>query len=1176
MHGIGMKQETALLDVRLEDRYRLDQGQVLLNGSQALVKLLLLRRELDAAAGLNTAGYVSGYRGSPLGGVDQALWKATAALEDANVVFEPGVNEDLAATAVWGTQQLENIGEATVDGVFALWYGKGPGVDRSGDPIKHGNYAGAHPKGGVLAVFGDDHPGKSSTIAHHSEQAMAANGVPVLYPSTVQEILHYGVAGFELSRYSGCWCGLKLVNETVEQTATVDVRLAAAPLVQPERSDLLPPEGVHFRGTFSPQRDESILMNHRLPLVHRFARANALDKVIVGNGSTAALGIVTAGKACQDVLEALALLGIDDARATELGVAVYKVGLIWPIEPDGLREFAQGKRELFFVEEKDAFLEKQAAALLYNLAQRPSITGKSDLEGRHLLAADLQLEPAHVAEALARRIAGQIELPPEVRERASALAPKGAGAFAILTADERRTPYFCSGCPHNTSTQVPEGSLALAGIGCHGMAVMHKPRTLHSVHMGGEGLNWVGAHRFTRRKHVFQNLGDGTYFHSGLMAIRAAAASGANITYKILYNDAVAMTGGQPVDGPISLPSIARQLIAEGVREVHVVSENPQPWRGAGLLPPTVQVHAREMLESVQKELREREGCTAIIYEQTCAAEKRRRRKRGRLAEPDKRLWINPAVCEGCGDCSEQSSCISIEPLTTELGTKRAINQEACNKDYSCAQGFCPSFVGVHGAALKRGGSVPVAADTLAALPLPAQPELGERPMSILLAGVGGTGVVTVAAVIAMAAHLEKKSASTYDMTGLAQKNGAVYSHVRISAPGAAIASQRIGIGQADLVLAFDTLAGLGEDGWRTLDARRSHFIGNDAVVPTAAFAKEQRLPPAASILQQRVRRKLGDERSTFVDAAELSRRFCGDPLGANMLLLGVAVQHGLVPVSVAAIQRAIELNAVAVELNQRAFAVGRLWAHDPQALQVAAPGAGESAPRALSLHETIEAGKVHLTAYQGVPYARQYERLVRRVAAAEALAQPGSAEIAEAAALHLRRLMAYKDEYEVARLHTAPQMRESLQALFSPGYRLTLHLAPPMFSRRDPATGHLRKREFGRWIFPALKLMAKLKGVRGTVWDVFGYTRERRAERALRDQYVDDLEAIVARLGAGNHVEALALARWPGIVRGFGHVKERNMQAAQEERERLLSGFMNVQPTSATPGEEQPLRCAP
>lgn len=493
MHGVGMRQETTLLDVRLEDRYRPDQGKVLLNGSQALVRLLLLRRELDTAAGLDTAGYVSGYRGSPLGGVDQALWKASAALKEANVVFEPGVNEDLAATAVWGTQQLENIGEATVDGVFALWYGKGPGVDRSGDPIKHGNYAGAHPKGGVLAVFGDDHPGKSSTIAHHSEQAMAANGLPVLYPSNVQEILQYGVAGIELSRYSGCWCGLKLVNETVEQAATVDVTLAATPLVHPDRADLLPPEGVHFRGTFSPQRDESILMNHRLPLVHRFARANALDRIVIGDAKTATLGIVTAGKACQDVLEALTLLGIDDARATALGIAVYKVGLIWPIEPQGLREFAKGMRELFFVEEKEAFLEKQVATLLYNQAQRPSITGKTDLEGRQLLASDLQLEPAQVAAALGRRIAAHIELPQEIQERADSLGPKGAGVLSILSADERRTPYFCSGCPHNTSTEVPEGSLALAGIGCHGMAVMHKPRTLHSVHMGGEGLNWVGV-----------------------------------------------------------------------------------------------------------------------------------------------------------------------------------------------------------------------------------------------------------------------------------------------------------------------------------------------------------------------------------------------------------------------------------------------------------------------------------------------------------------------------------------------------------------------------------------------------------------------------------------------------------------------------------------------------------
>jgi indolepyruvate ferredoxin oxidoreductase len=1148
----------------LDERFNLAQGSAVLTGAQALIAVLLMLRERDRRAGMSTGGYVSGYRGSPLGTFDQALWAAARHLKAAGIVFDPGVNEDLAATAVWGTQQLDALGPADVDGVFAMWYGKGPGVDRSGDPFKHANYTGTHPRGGVLAVFGDDHPGKSSTVAHHSEQAMAANSIPVLYPSNVEDILRFGLLGFALSRYAGCWASLKVVNETIEQTATVDIDPQAQHIALPDAADLLPPEGVHYRGAFAPARDESILLHHRLPLVLRFARANRIDQCTMGDES-ARLGLVSAGKAYQDTRQALSYLAIDDARARTLGLALYKVGMVWPLEPLGLKEFAAGKSELFFIEEKAAFVERQAAAVLYNEAARPRIVGKYDEHGAPLVALETQLEPQDLALAIAARLRAAGLADEALQARVALLAPRRSGVIALATAKDGRTPYFCSGCPHNTSTNVPEGSVALAGIGCHSMAMFYKPRTLLSTQMGGEGMNWSGLHHFSKTRHVFQNLGDGTYFHSGLMALRGAVASKANITYKILYNDAVAMTGGQPVDGPLSVSRVARQVLGEGVKQVVLVSDNPDLHRSDAAIPEEVTIRHRNELDAVQRELREVAGCTVLIYEQTCAAEKRRRRKRKVMADPPKRLFINQAVCEGCGDCSAQSGCISIEPIETALGRKRAINQSSCNKDYRCAEGFCPSFVTVTSGSLRRPAQGDLPEGLLQDIPVPPVRPVADG-FSVMVAGIGGTGVITVSAVLAMAAHLEHKAASVYDMTGVAQKNGTVFSHLRVAAEPSGIASQRIGLREADLVLAFDMLAGLADEAARTLDMERSRFLGNDRVPPTAAFARNPDHRVEVSMLQRKVACVVRPEHVDYVDATGLATTLCGDAVAANTFLLGVAAQKGWLPVGVAAIERALELNGVQVESNRRALRLGRLWVTNRAAVEAASAGIS---PSALKLPQGLQEVLAHrtelLTRYQSTDYARRYRALVEGIAQAEAAVAPGSERLALAVAEGLAKLMAYKDEYEVARLHTAPEFQAALAAQFEGPQRLRFNLAPPLLSRRDPLTGQLKKSEYGPWILPAMRLLARLRFVRGTPFDIFGYTAERRAERELIADYEALLQRLASELRAHNLEIAIQLAQVPQRIRGYGHVKELSMVEANTTRQALLSEFEAASAAPAT-----------
>ena len=1142
-----------LRTVRLDDKYALASGSVLMSGTQALVRLPLLQRAVDQVAGLNTAGFVTGYRGSPLGAYDMELWGEAQRLEDAQVVFRPGVNEDLAATAVWGTQQAPLLPGTRYDGIFAIWYGKGPGVDRSGDVFKHGNRQGASKHGGVLVCAGDDHPGKSSTVSHQSEQALAANHIPVLYPASVQELLEYGMFGWALSRFSGLWVALKCTNETVEGTSTVDVDPARFHYATPEVA--APPTGLNTnpRPMALREADEMLVTRYRLPAAHAFARANGIDRVVI-DAPQRRLGIVATGKGYADVMQALQVLGLDRDRAAQLGLGLYKVGMIWPVEPQGLREFAAGHAEVLFVEEKAAFVEEQAARILYHLpeSQRPRLTGKVDDQGRTLLSADQQLQFADVALAIAARLEAMGMVDDALRGRVALLQSRQSHARENVAGPATRAPYFCSGCPHNTSTVVPEGSLALAGIGCHTMAGYMNRRTLMPTQMGGEGLNWTGIAPFTSMPHVFQNLGDGTYFHSGLLAVRGAVAAGVNITYKILYNDAVAMTGGQPVEGHLSPLEVARQLLAERVRRVVLVSDEPDQYRDAAAgVPPEVTVHHRDELHTLQLELRATPGVTAIVYEQTCAAEKRRRRKRGEFPDPPKRVFINDAVCEGCGDCSVQANCVSILPKETEFGRKREIDQSNCNKDYSCVKGFCPSFVTVHGGQLRKPKVAHLDLAALSSLPEPPAPALTpSRSWNVLVAGIGGTGVVTVGSVLAMAAHMEGKRASVIDMTGLAQKNGAVWSHLRIStspatagevarSAGEGLIGARVGLAEADLLLGCDLVTAAEKDSVFTLDPGRSRAVVNSWLQPTAQFQLDPSLALDREAELRPIRTGVATERLHALDATSLARDLLGNTIGANFLLVGYALQAGGLPLSLAAIERAIELNGQAVEFNKRALALGRLAAHDWAAVEklrdAAAPPLTPRIPAAQTLEAVTQRRVDYLTEYQDRAYADRYHRMVHRVRDAERDRARGLAGLADAVARNYFKLLAYKDEYEVGRLHSSPAFLAELERTFEGDRHLRFHLAPPLLSRPDPRTGQVRKREFGPWVLHLFRVLARLKHLRGTAFDPFGWLPDRKLERRLIADYERLVDELLARLGPETHAIAVELAAWPDQVRGFG-----------------------------------------
>jgi indolepyruvate ferredoxin oxidoreductase len=1137
--------------VTLQDKFDLTRSRVFLSGTQAIVRLILMQKERDRQAGLNTAGFISGYRGSPLGGLDLQLWQAEKLFQANDIVFQPGLNEDLAATAVWGSQQAEMRGEGRYDGVFGLWYGKGPGIDRSGDVFRHANFDGSSQHGGVVALMGDDHTCESSTSAHQSEFAFVDAMMPILNPAGLQEILDYGLVGWAMSRFAGVWVGLKCVKDTVESTAVIDGSLDRVGIVLPEVA--LPPGGLNIR-TRHPLEKEELLHRWKKPAALAFIRANRLDRIMLAGGPRPRLGIVSLGKSWLDTLQALDLLGIDELRAAELGLRLYKVAAPWPLEPDGVNRFAEGLRTILVVEEKRSLVETQVKEQLYGRAGAPMVIGKKDEEGRVLLPAWGALEATEIAIVIARRIlayAPDAAIAARLHELEQVLAAAKASVDVAV-----RVPHFCSGCPHNTSTKVPEGSRAYAGIGCHYMVQWMDRDTEGFAQMGGEGVNWVGEAPFSTREHVFQNLGDGTYNHSGSLAIRAAAAAGVNITYKILYNDAVAMTGGQPLEGQPPVDLVARQVAAEGAKKIVLVTDDPHKYPSGTEWPAGMTIHHRSELDAVQEELRKVKGLSVLIYDQTCAAEKRRRRKRGTYPDPDKRVIINSLVCEGCGDCGVKSNCVSVQPLETEFGRKRTIDQASCNKDFSCLDGFCPSFVTVHGA--RRGDGVgdggALAARGEATVPEPPFRPLLERK-AILITGVGGTGVVTVAAVLGMAAHLDGLGVGIIDMAGLAQKGGAVTTHMKIAPRPEDIRSIRISPEEADVVLACDMVVAGSKKALSDIRPGHTQLFVNLHETYPGDFTRDADFSLPTRRLMRALEERAGVANTHFVEAHRLATALTGEALAANMFMVGYAWQHGALPISRAAVLEAIRLNGVEAELNVAAFEWGRAAAHEPVSVQQAA--GIPDAPAPPDLASMVARRAAFLADYQDGAYAARYGRRIVAIAAAEELASPGATALSMQVAQQLFRLMAIKDEYEVARLYTDGSFEKQLKAEFASWGRLEFHLAPPLIARRDKRTGHLKKRSFGPWMMPAFKMLARLRRLRGTWLDPFGRTAERRWERKLLADYETVLDTIVGRLTPASHQAALALAAYPRKIRGFGHVKEANARPALKERDALLAAFL-------------------
>ncbi len=1167
----------ALETVTLDDKYSLASGRAFMSGVQALVRLPMLQRARDVHAGLNTAGFISGYRGSPLGGYDQALWAAKKHLAENHIVFQPGVNEELGATAVWGTQQLDLWPKSNkYDGVFGIWYGKGPGVDRCSDVFKHANMAGTSKHGGVIAIAGDDHVSKSSTAAHQSDHIFKACGLPVFFPSDVQGILDMGLHAIAMSRFSGVWSGMKTIQEVVESSSSVIVDPNRVKIVLPE-DFVMPPGGLHIRWPDAALEQEARLMDYKWYAALAYVRANKLNHNVIATAHDR-FGVIASGKAFNDTRQALADLGLDDATCRAIGLRLHKVNVVWPLEASITRDFATGLQEILVVEEKRQVIEYQLKEELYNWRAdvRPNVLGKFDEpEGdatggewsrpnpsdNWLLRAKADLTPAIIAKAIAKRLKklgrdGSIpaEIFARMDERLATISAREAQLAAMKVDTGDRAPWFCSGCPHNTSTRVPEGSRALAGIGCHYMATWMDRSTETFSQMGGEGVAWTGQAPFTKDAHVFANLGDGTYFHSGILAIRQSIASGVNITYKVLYNDAVAMTGGQQVGERAeghTVIQIHKSLLSEGVKKLVIVTDEPGKYEGVAL-EAGVTVHHRDELDDIQRQFREITGTTAIIYDQTCATEKRRRRKRGKLADPEKRVVINELVCEGCGDCSVQSNCLSVEPVETEFGRKRRINQNSCNKDYSCVKGFCPSFVTVEGGQLKK-AKKEKRGDLSALQPLP-EPVLpvAEHAWGIVVGGVGGTGVITIGSLLGMAAHLEGKGVVTQDAGGLAQKGGATWSHIQIANRPDAIFTTKVDTAKADLVIACDSIVGAAKYTLTVMQQGRTYVALNTHGTPTAAFVKNADWQFPGGACEAAVRASVGDALVGAFDAEQVAVQLLGDSIYTNPLMLGYAWQRGRIPLGHAALMRAMELNGVQIDNNKAAFEWGRRCAHDLAAVQalfkaqqviqfVKKPG----------LDEMLKTRIDFLTGYQDAAYAEQYRAFVEKVRAAEAPLEGGTA-LSEAVARYLFKLMAYKDEYEVARLHTDPAFTTKIAGMFEGDYKLVHHLAPPGIAKTN-SRGELVKQPFGPWMRSAFGLLARMKGLRGGPLDLFGRSEERRMERALISEYRASIDELLQTLTAGNRPLALEIARIPEDIRGYGHVKARHLATARPKWQALL-----------------------
>lgn len=1145
-----------LRPVSLDDKYDLNQSHIFVTGYQALIRACLMQKERDRRAGLNTAGYVTGYRGSPLGGLDQQFIRASRQLAPADIKFQPGLNEELAATALWGTQQAELRGEGKFDGVFGMWYGKGPGVDRTGDAFRHANLAGSSRHGGVIALMGDDHTAESSTTAHQSEFHFVDVMMPILNPAGVQEFADYALYGWAMSRFSGAWTALKCMHETVESTGVVDASLDRINIVTPD-DFRMPQGGLNIRLSDSFLGQEARLHDFKRDAMLAFVRANKLNKIITTGGRSPKIGVITTGKAYLDVRQAFDELGIDEIKCNDLGLRLFKIACVWPIGRQELADFAQGLDFIIVVEEKRSLIEVQVREELYGTSNQPVCIGKKDEQGNWLFPVKGALDPNDIAICIGERLlrcGANEELAANVARLKSAQR-----ALSETTDIAQRIPYFCSGCPHNTSTRVPEGSRAYAGIGCHYMAQWMDRKTLGYTQMGGEGANWIGEAPFSSRGHVFQNLGDGTYNHSGYLAIRAAIASGVTMTYKILFNDAVAMTGGQANDGGLTVPQIAAQVAAEGAKRVVVVTDEPWKYARGTDWPRGLTVHHRDELDAIQRELATVPGVSVLIYDQTCAAEKRRRRKRGAFPDPDKRVVINDLVCEGCGDCGVKSNCVSVQPLETEWGRKRTIDQSSCNKDYSCVKGFCPSFVTVHGAKLKRGESV-AEPGSWPALSAPDVPLLN-HPYGIIVTGIGGTGIVTIGAIVGMAAHLEGKGVGIIDMAGLAQKGGAVSSHIRIANTPEDIHAIRVAAGGADLVLGGDIVVVGAKKVLGAMKAGSTRVIVSTAEFLPGDFTRNADFSLPTERLKRAIIGHAGRERSHFVDAGRLATALLGNSIGANMFMLGYAYQLGALPLSAEAIERAIEMNGEAVPMNISAFRYGRRAAVDPKAIEALIEPRPQEQNNSLKLSqsfaETVDRRAEFLTAYQNAGYARGYRNWVEKVRTVEAEKAPGHCGLAEAVARYLFKLMAYKDEYEVARLYSETSFLDRVRSTFAGDeLRFEFHLAPPLLARRNPETGEPMKMSFGPWMLKVFAVLAKFKFLRGTALDPFGYTSERQLERRLVSDYEHLLEEIFEHLTPANHHVAVALAMIPEKIRGFGPIKQRHLAAAKAEEAALREQF--------------------
>ncbi|MGI9479060.1 MAG: indolepyruvate ferredoxin oxidoreductase family protein [Hyphomicrobiaceae bacterium] len=1148
--------------VSLQDKFDLAETRQILTGTQAVVRLLLMQKARDRKAGLNTAGYATGYRGSPIATLEAALHGVEESLTANDIKFQPGLNEDLSATAVWGTQQAELYGEGKFDGVFGLWYGKGPGVDRSGDVFRHANHAGTSPHGGVLALMGDDHTCESSTTAHQSEFAFVDAMMPILNPAGVQEILDYGILAYALSRYASVWVGLKCVKDNIESTATVDGNPDRVTVVLPGDDEFSMPEGgLSIRGEEHASIREARLFDYKMDAVRAFVRKNDINRIITSGGPNAKIGIVSTGKSYLDVREALDILGLDEVGCNEQGIRILKVGMPWPLEPGIIKRFAKDLDMIVVIEEKRALIETQIKEMLFNTDLRPIVIGKKNEHGSTLFQEKGALDAPQIGIEIGERLLscdrGGERVATAVAElkRLTGNTPETPEAFA-------RVPYFCAGCPHSSSTKIPEGSRAYAGIGCHYMAKWMDRETFSFTHMGAEGANWIGEAPFTTRDHVFQNLGDGTYIHSGSLAIRASVAAGVSITYKLLYNDAVAMTGGQSLDGGLTVGMMAQQVLGEGVRRVDIVTDEPGKYGADSGIPAKVEIHHRRDLMEVQENLAATPGVTVMIYDQTCASEKRRRRKRGLFPDPDKRAFINTAVCEGCGDCGVKSNCVAVTPEETPLGRKRKIDQSACNKDFSCVEGFCPSFVTVHGAKPKKlapqdqGDKHAGVAEMLASLPAPQQPDL-ENAYAMLVTGVGGTGVVTISAVLGQAAHIEGKGFGAIDMTGLAQKGGAVACHLKFARKSEDIKAIRIGVGGADIVLGGDLVVTASNKVLESIEPDKTAIIVNTHEMITGEFTKNPDLQVPGGALMDAITERARKADVFTTDAHAYAVRLFGDSIMSNMFLLGFAYQKGLVPIGADAVEEAIKLNGAAVEMNQRAFRFGRLAAHDAAALdRIAKPGPkpGQT-PSIETLDEIVERRARLLVDYQDAALAERYRAKVAWAKSLEDERTPGRKGFAEAIARSYYKLLAYKDEYEVARLFTDGAFDAAVNANFDGVRRIEYHLAPPLLAYfwKDKTTGHPRKIKLGGWMTPVFRLLAKGKKLRGSGWDIFGRTAERRREREMIAEFEQLLDQIAPKLSTATHATATVLAGLPMDVRGFGHVKLDNDKKVAVRRAELL-----------------------